>query len=292
MKADVLFLSLKNPKLISLINLALGIALIFSVLFIIRSFLSVYSDKKEYSSRHETKPAPVIKAGFQDYSIIMKNNPFGFSAGELLLISGTAAEAPLSKTDLFLIGTISGQKDSSYAVFTDSKGMQEVFRPGDQVFGLGILKKIDITSATIHSRGQDSIIEFSDLTTIKEIKASNIPAATASFGRKTGPAAYQLNQRLVQEAIEKPDRIMTDARFIPNVIQGSQQGFILKEVKPGGIYQSLGLQNDDILLRINEYEISNPETALQAFTALRGIDRAELDIVRKGSKITMTYQIR
>ena len=85
---------------------------------------------------------------------------------------------------------------------------------------------------------------------------------------------------------------MTDARFIPNVVDGRQQGFILRELKPGGIYQSLGLQNEDILLRINEYDISTPDTALQAFIALRGLDRADLDIVRNGSKMTMTYQIR
>ena len=85
---------------------------------------------------------------------------------------------------------------------------------------------------------------------------------------------------------------MTDARFVPNFINGRQQGFELREVKPGGIYSSLGLQNGDVLLRINEFTISNPESALQAFTALKGIDRAQLDIIRGGSRMTMTYQIR
>lgn len=293
MKTDVLFHPLKSPKLISLVNILLGLAFIFSALFLVRSLLTVYTDKKEDAFAHEVTPLPEIKPGFQDYKVIMKNNPFGFPAGELSPISTAAApESTHPKTDLFLIGTVSGRRDASYAIFTDEAGRQEVFRLGEQVFGLGILKRVEITSATIHSGGEDSVIEFSDLTTVKEIKAPSMPAANASFGRKTGPSAYQVNQRLVQEAIEKPDRIMTDARFVPNVVQGRQQGFILKEVKPGGIYQSLGLQNDDILLRINEFDISNPETALQAFTALRGIDRAELDIMRKGSRMTMSYQIR
>ena len=63
-------------------------------------------------------------------------------------------------------------------------------------------------------------------------------------------------------------------------------------MRNGGIYQSLGLQNGDALLRINEYNISNPENALQAFTALRGMDRVQVDIVRDGTKMTLTYQIR
>ncbi len=86
--------------------------------------------------------------------------------------------------------------------------------------------------------------------------------------------------------------MMTDARLKPNVADGKQEGFVLSEVKPGGIYQSLGLQDGDVLLRINDYDISNPERALQAFTALRGLDRVQIDLIRSGSKMTMTYQIK
>ncbi len=45
-------------------------------------------------------------------------------------------------------------------------------------------------------------------------------------------------------------------------------------------------------MRINEYDISDPERALQAFTALRGLDRIQLDLIRNGAKMTMTYQIK
>jgi general secretion pathway protein C len=86
--------------------------------------------------------------------------------------------------------------------------------------------------------------------------------------------------------------MMTDARLRPNLNSGKEEGFILSEVKPGGIYHSLGLQDGDVLLRINEYDISNPERALQAFTALKGLERVQIDLIRRGSKMTMTYQIK
>ncbi|HSB52402.1 MAG TPA: hypothetical protein VLD40_07060, partial [Dissulfurispiraceae bacterium] len=65
-----------------------------------------------------------------------------------------------------------------------------------------------------------------------------------------------------------------------------------KEVRQGGMYHNLGLLNGDVLLRINSMDISQPDNALQAFTALRGADRVALDIVRSGAKTTLTYQIR
>jgi len=52
------------------------------------------------------------------------------------------------------------------------------------------------------------------------------------------------------------------------------------------------LQDGDVLLRINEYDISNPERALQAFTALKGMERVQVDLIRSGSRMTMTYQIK
>jgi general secretion pathway protein C len=125
---------------------------------------------------------------------------------------------------------------------------------------------------------------------VKEVRPGG-PSAS-SFGKRTGESTYLIDQQRIQQALEKPDQLMTDARFIPNMVEGRQQGFVLRELKAGGIYQSLGLQNGDILLRINEYSISSPDTALQAITALKGIDRAQLDIIRNGSKTTMTYQIR
>lgn len=63
-------------------------------------------------------------------------------------------------------------------------------------------------------------------------------------------------------------------------------------MKKGGVYESLGLEDGDILLRVNDFPITGPESALQAFNALKGMDRIELDIMRRGQRISMTYQIR
>ncbi|MEF9475128.1 MAG: hypothetical protein L0958_00180 [Candidatus Mariimomonas ferrooxydans] len=63
-------------------------------------------------------------------------------------------------------------------------------------------------------------------------------------------------------------------------------------MKPGGIYQNLGLRNRDVLLRINGLDLSTPEAAMQAMSALKGMNTINLDIIRNGSKMTLGYQIR
>ena len=151
----------------------------------------------------------------------------------------------------------------------------------------------------INDGGKTTEIQIADIITIREVNPSltkaNIssdPFAGEKFAKKMADTSYMVDGQKVQHALANPNQIMTDARLLPNIIDGRQEGFALKEVRQGGIYQSLGLQNGDVLLKINEYNISNPEAALQAFTALKGMDRVQLNIIRDGAKMTMTYQIR
>ncbi|MEW6214363.1 MAG: type II secretion system protein N [Nitrospirota bacterium] len=280
---------LQNTRLISLINASIGLLFIIAILFLVRDVVSISFSPEEKVIKPGGKAQDVIKHELQDYAVILKDNPFGFAAGELKPIS-SASTAISNVVDVSLIGTVSGPRSLSYAIFMDKTGKQEVFRIGNSIFGLGILKKVEKERVFINVGGKNTEIPLSDITTIKEVKGSE--TTSQAFARKTGESTYTIDQRRVQHAIENPNQIMTDARLLPNIVEGRQEGFVLREVKPGGIYQSLGLQNGDVLLRINEYNISNPETALQALTALKGMDRVQLDIIRNGAKMTMTYQIR
>jgi len=288
--------SLRNPKVISLINICMGILLIFAFLFFVRNIISISTSPDRKTPMPEKKSGPERArhaVPFQDYAPILKNNPFGFPGGELKPIIVSSGEGSSLRTDISLIGTVSGPRSLSYAIFADKTGLQAVFRVGNPVFSLGTLKKVGKDRVFISSSGRDIEIPIAEITTIREIKRPYAgETASTGFARKTGEGVYAVDQKRVQQAIENPSEIMTDAWLLPNIVEGKQEGFVLSEVKAGGIYQSLGLQNGDILLRINEYTISSPEAALQAFTALKGMDRVQLDIIRAGAKMTITYQIK
>ena len=290
MKTVDIRLLFQNARFVLFINIVLGLLLVPATVVLLRDVISTIAPSGEEVARTGKKAPPAVTRNLQDYAAILRNNPFGFPAGELKPISPLSGPSSASQADLTLIATVAGSRSVSYAIFADKTGAQDVFRVGQQVYGLGTLGRVEKDRVFINAKGKDIELPLAEITPVREIRAAE--ANPAAFGKKTGESSYHIDQQKVQQAIDRPAQIMTDARFVPNFINGRQQGFELREVKPGGIYSSLGLQNGDVLLRINEFTISNPESALQAFTALKGIDRAQLDIIRGGSRMTMTYQIR
>lgn len=288
--------SLLTKRNVFYLNILIGIVVILSFLFLMRDIISFYFEK-EKTSRADRSALTDIGASqkkiqLAEYSSILRNNPFGFPGGEIRQLTASV-NAGVSQADIALIGTVVGHKELSYAVFKDRSGMQEVFKVGESVFGLGVLQSVKKDMALLRQGEKTTEIPLEDVK-VKEVKstASGSTPFTSAFAQKTGRDTYIVDQGDVQQAISNPSQIMTDARLRPNVIDGKQEGFILSEVKPRGIYQSLGLLNGDVLLRVNEYDISNPERALQAFTALKGLERVQIDLIRAGSKMTMTYQIK
>jgi general secretion pathway protein C len=286
---------LLTKRNISYLNVVLCILLILSLFFLARDIISVSFER--YKSPGDRPGVTGTGSGTErmmllgDYSRILQNNPFGFPGGTLRPLSGTT-RSTATRTDIRLLGTVVGPEDLSYAIFADSTGMQEVVRIGKPVFGSGKLYSVKHDRALVRQGGKVTEIVFEDLNIREVVQAGSKTVPPGTFARRVGSGSYVVDQRKLQQAIENPTRMMTDARLKPNFTNGKEEGFSLSEVKPDGIYDNLGLQNGDILLRINEYDISNPERALQAFTALRGLDRVRVDLIRSGSRMTMTYQIR
>jgi general secretion pathway protein C len=281
----------KNQGLIMMINIGLGFLLIIAMLFFVRNLIAISVQNKQKKISGSGTVRKGMQLDFQDYAVMVKNNPFGFPGGELFRLS--AASAPQDSGNLTLIGVVSGHESVSFGIFMDQTGHQEVFRAGDAVYGIGTLGTIEKDRVFVGGGEGMHEMVIADISRRKTSKrGQGTGTASAQFSRKISDDTFYLDQRKVQRAIANPKELMTDARLLPNYMGGKQEGFVLSEVRPSGIYQSLGLENGDVLLRINEFDISHPEYALQAFTALQGMDRVQLDIIRNGSKMTMTYQIR
>jgi general secretion pathway protein C len=280
-----------NPKLISALNITIGFLLLLSLGFFARNVLSAVQKKgiKAVSSI-SVEDKKQERKSLQEYEAILQSNPFSIPVGSLKQAASGTEQKELS--DIKLVGTISGNADYGYAIFVAKDGKQSMFKVGESVFEAGKLKTVEKYGASIESNGKLIKITMVDVIApgeMDDMKGRRVLAGPVQLVKK---GEYMIDQKAVQLALDNPTQIMMDAKMIPHMIQGKQEGFMLREVRRNGLYDSLGMQNGDVLLRINSFNISNPENALQAFTALRGMDKVQLDIIRNNNRMTLNYQIR
>lgn len=288
--------NLLTPKKIFYLNILLGVILFLATVFVIRDIIAQSFEHKRNMQRGSFDVQNVLPAKadkqLAEYAVILANNPFGFSGGEIKPLTGSVS-GKTQRGDILLVGTVVGPRELSYAILRDSAGVQEVFKIGEPVYDIGKLYRVEPDKIIIKKGERSEEILLEDMR-VREVskQTSAVSSPRPAFAQKIGRAAYVVDQVRLQQAIANPGQMMTDARLKPNIVNGKEEGFVLSEVKAGGIYQSLGLQDGDVLLRINDYDISNPEKALQAFTALKGMERVQVDLMRGGSRLTITYQIK
>ncbi len=291
------------------VNYFLMALILVTALLLVRNVINIsFSREKPHLIATGDKTSDnttVKKKNIMHYSAVLEKNPFGspmkFHPIAAARTGGAARSADSRgdiTSDLILVGTVVGPKNLSYAIFEDKSQStpyrQEIFTYEENVYTYGILTKIETALVELKHGSNTYTIPLVEIQAQKtRVKnRANKTNSQSSFVKKIGKRQYLLDQRKVQQALKNPEQILTDARLLPHFQNGKQEGFKISEVKPGGLYKSLGLKNGDILLRINELEISNPEVAIQAMSALRGMNKVNLDIIRDGAKLTMSYQIK
>ncbi|MCC6806858.1 MAG: hypothetical protein IT381_05510 [Deltaproteobacteria bacterium] len=109
---------------------------------------------------------------------------------------------------------------------------------------------------------------------------------------KVNENEYAIEQKKIQWVQEHLNEVATDARIVPAFKDGKSDGFKLFSIRPGSVYQQIGLQNGDVIQKINGYEMNSPDKALEVYGKLRDARAITVQLERRGSPKTITYQIR
>lgn len=282
------------------LNYLIVLFILLAALLLIRNIVSLSFSKKESPVvvHHDNSLINMKPKDIMQYSAILEKNPFGRPMTlHSITVQQETENQYSSLSDLLLIGTVVGPAHLSYAVFEEKSrpNIQEVIAYRQKVFNYGLLSKINMSSVEIERDSVTYTVTFPSeevITNIESHADTQADSPQGSFARKVGEREYVLDSSRVQKSLENPEQILTDARLLPNFVNGKQEGFRISEVVPDGLYQSLGLHNGDILLKVNGLEISNPEVAMQAMTALKGMNKVNLDIIRDGKNMSMSYQMR
>lgn len=277
------------------LNTVLLILILSAGLTLFRDLLTARFKADQNTPDLKKSTVDPAKIRFEDFELAVTNNPFGLPEKILVPLSEAgkaqaSSSAAVSGGVLTLYGVVAGPKGLSCAIITDASGRQEVFRAGQSVFGAGSLERLERDEVFIKG-GNGQTFRLKLVSAWMEKGGSPDPKASSAFANRVQEKEFLIDRNKLMHVLDNPAELMTDARLFPYTRDGKPEGFVLKEVKPSGIYQCLGLRNGDILLRMNDYDIRQPEHILHALGALRGLDRVKIDVIREDERVTLTYQI-
>jgi general secretion pathway protein C len=191
---------------------------------------------------------------------------------------------------LRLIGVVLGDQRGVFAVVEEiSSKRQALYRLHDQIPDLGEVSEI---------RRDGIVIRQGNLEELLELALSEKPPVVAGTPTLPAPQATSvplrkvIDRREVERAMSDLPKLLTQARAVPNMVNGATNGFRLDYIAPTSFYEKIGVQAGDILQRVNGVDIRDPATMLNLLQQLKNERVVKLELVRNNQPAMLTYELR
>jgi general secretion pathway protein C len=209
--------------------------------------------------------------------------------------SGPVVRASLGlAARLRLIGTVLGDQRGVFAIVEElSSKQQSLYHLHDSVLDLGEVSEIRRNGIMIRQGNVEELLELA----ISEGQAAltGAPGGIPSPQTATTPIAplrKVVDRREVEQAMNDLPKLLSQARAVPNTVNGSINGFRLDYIAPASFYEKIGVQTGDVLQRVNGVDIRDPSTMLNLLQQLKNEQTVKLDLVRNNQRSTITYELR
>jgi general secretion pathway protein C len=103
---------------------------------------------------------------------------------------------------------------------------------------------------------------------------------------------YEIPRAEIDKTLANLNDVAMQARIVPAFKDGVAQGFKLFSIRPDSIYSKIGIQNGDVIKRINGFDLNSPEKALEIYSKLKESTRIDIEVERNGASVRKTYNVR
>jgi general secretion pathway protein C len=265
----------------------------------------------------------------RDPAIILQRNIFDSARGDLTaeplpeVLLGPDGE-PIDEWDpnqpppkcagkLRLVGSVMspGYPEWSFAAIAGaSDGKTMLYREGSTVDNSRVLAVYPSTVVMTGSSGACQLLMFEE----EEAGAGRAPAVASrpttarsksSDARNAGlsdaeltdgiekisDTKFSIQRSLVDKVLANQGSLMKTARVIPHEEDGRVAGVKLYGIRRNSLLGRLGVRNGDMLRTINGFDMTSPDTALEAYSTLRNADKLTLAVKRQNKEMTIEYNI-
>jgi len=222
------------------------------------------------------------------------------------LMAGIVADPP--RWSSAVIVDTSSRDTRTYAIGEDVLGARllSVERLRDESDATGRAVRV---AAIVCNGGQKEFIDFETgsgagapppnvgVSAVPPPLAPAPPRADAAAGggaegiKALGENRYEVQRSVIDGTLSNLNSVATQARIVPSFKNGVANGFKVFSIQPGSFYTAIGVENGDVIQKINGYEINSPDKALEVYQKLRESRHITIDLERNGRVVRKEYNV-
>ncbi|MHB1528676.1 MAG: type II secretion system protein N [Acidiferrobacteraceae bacterium] len=195
---------------------------------------------------------------------------------------------PVSSLNLVLTGVVEAGA-RSFALIKAGGHHQAPFVIGQSVVPGAALVAVYADRALIRYHGQvESLLLKQPVSaTVDGVAAETQPVIPLPV-HKVAVGHYLVPPALVKAEMANPQPLFDQAVMVPY----QSGGFLIRSIKPGSLYQKLGLRPGDVIRSVNGQPIDSLEQAMQVYKHLPAVSEIDLQILRNGQPKEFYYHIQ
>ncbi|NTX04221.1 MULTISPECIES: type II secretion system protein GspC [Myxococcus] len=197
-----------------------------------------------------------------------------------------------------LLGTlVAGNPDWSFASIQDMVTQRsQTYMVGNALQGATVLE-IERERVIVLNGGRKEFIDGNPGDGAQAFTPPTPPVAQANTASTSGIRAvsdneYEVPRAEIDKTLNNLNDVAMQARIVPAFKDGQAVGFKLFSIRPDSIYSKIGVQNGDVIRRINGFDLNSPEKALEVYSKMKDSSRIEIEIERNGAPIRKSYNVR
>ncbi|MGB8331773.1 MAG: type II secretion system protein GspC [Polyangiales bacterium] len=221
--------------------------------------------------------------------------------------------APTCTGKLRLVGSVMspGYPEWSFAAIAGtSDGKTMLYREGSSVDGSRVMAVYASSVVVSASSGACQLLMFGEeeagmgrsttpsnptppaAATRMDPRSAGLNDAELEEGiERISDTRFKIQRSLVDKALANQGSLMKAARVIPHEENGRVVGVKLYGIRRNSLLGRLGVRNGDMLRTINGFDMTSPDTALEAYSRLRTADKLTLAVKRQNNEMTIEYDI-
>lgn len=253
-------------------------------------------------------------AGQQDISAVLDWQIFGdYNAKpEAPTVAPVTTDAPQTKLNIRLVGLVSDSINSrSGAAIIENQNQQETYGIGDTITGTRALLKEVLPDRVLIEHGSNietlmlDGLDYTQMSApaprggmmqqlggLREVPEQGEHSRDAEQMSVHADAELRGDIQEMRDAVRKdPGKLLDYIRVTPEQRDGELVGYRLRPGRDPAMFERMGLQNNDLAVAINGYNLTDNQQAMQAIAELQSASQASIVIERDGEQIDVIFSL-